>query len=149
MNSGQNSTSDPVYGSLREEKAALGICYAHVSNSCEYIFLFLHNFYKNEYLLFASISEFFPLRVNSHLEERQNEITELSPLNVHPFTIHIVYYWTLPLLHVGRVHLLFWGCRVYFCCLFIPFLIENLVNKQCRPDLGLRRLPMTLLRVSW
>ena len=132
MNSVQNSTSDPVYGSLREEKAALGIYYAHGPNSYEYIFVFLHNFYKNENLLFASISEFFSSRVNSHLEGRQNEITELSPLNVRPFTIPIVYCWTLPLLHVGLVHLLLGGGVGSISVAFIPFLIENL-NKQCRP----------------
>ena len=43
-------------------------------------------------------------------------------------------YWTLLLLHVGQVHLSFYGCQVYFVT-FILFLMENPVSKQCRPRL--------------
>ena len=43
-----------------------------------------------------------------------------------------VYWWTLPLLYVGRVYLSFYGCRVYFVA-FILLLLEIPVSKQRRP----------------
>ena len=58
--------------------------------------------------------------------------------------------------YLGRIHLSFLGCQVYFAA-FILFLMDNPVCKHCRPyqmthyvasDLGLHCLPMTLLGAS-
>ena len=69
-------------------------------------------------------------------------------VHLNPF----VYWWTFPLLSVGRVYLLFVAVSGLFCRLW-KILLANNVDPDQMPhyvasDLGPHCLPMTLLRVS-